>query len=154
MKGRTNIKLNLSKSERGKLREHKIRIAEILDFAVDELETLLGVSNQRAKEIHALADFQRIPSIGIRFAEDLIFLGYYAIEELRGKDGAQLTDAYELKKGYTTDPCVEDQFRLAAYVAQTNDYTKNWWDFTKERKQYRLEFGYPANRPTIAWHER
>jgi hypothetical protein len=110
-------------------------------------------SEQRARKLYALADFQQIPSIGIKFAEDLMFLGYYSINALRNKDGAQLTDAYEKKKGYQTDPCVEDQFRLAVYYAQTKDSSKQWWDFTAARKAYRTAQGYPADRPSTHWTE-
>ncbi len=135
------------------LRKHKVKIIEVLDYAPDELEVLLDVSSERAREIYALADFQKVPSIGIKFAEDLVFLGYYSMAELQGQNGAQLTDAYERKKGYQTDPCVEDQFRLIAYAAKTNDYSKNWWEFTPERKKFRSEFGYPASRPKTHWTE-
>ncbi|MEM6632257.1 MAG: helix-hairpin-helix domain-containing protein [Bacteroidota bacterium] len=146
-------KLNLSHAERKYLRRHKIKIQDILTYAPDELEPLLHVSPQRAKELHALAVFQQISSIGIKFAEDLIFLGFYSLDELAGEDGAKLTDAYEKRKGYRIDSCVEDQFRLAVYVANTQDYSKTWWDFTAERKQFRAEKGYPKDRPSREWHE-
>lgn len=147
------IKLNLSHTERTNLRKHKVKITAILDYAPDELEVLLGVDNQRAKEISALAEFQQIPSVGIKFAQDLVFLGYYSMSELEDQDGAQLTDAYEKKKDYRTDPCVEDQFRLIAYTAKTNDRSKNWWDFTAERKAFRTKVGYPQDRPEVNWTE-
>jgi Pathogenicity locus len=153
MKSKTNIILDLSDNERTNLRKNKIKKSEILKYAADELADLLNVSDARAKEIYALADFQQIPSIGIEFAKDLIFLGYYSVEELNGKSGAELTDLYEKKKGYQTDPCVEDQFRLAVDFAKNKDYAKKWWDFTNERKQYRNEFGYPKDRPEIKWTE-
>ncbi len=153
MKKKTTIKLTLTDAEKQKLRLNKLKIADILNFAADELVVLLEVSFERAAEIHALAEFQTIPSIGIRFAEDLVFLGCYSIQELKESGGAALFDAYELKKGYATDPCVEDQFRLAVYYANTHDITKNWWDFTEERNVYRMKHGYPANRPKAAWHE-
>ena len=137
MKSKTNIKLELSDNERTNLRKNKIKKSEILEYASDELAVLLNVSDVRAKEIYALADFQQIPSIGIEFAKDLVFLGYYSIEELNEKSGAELTDHYEKKKGYKTDPCVEDQFRLAVDFAKNKDYSKKWWNFTNERKEYR-----------------
>lgn len=147
MKSKSNIKLDLSDRERMNLRKNKVKKSTILEFTSDELEELLCVSEKRAKEIYALADFQQIPSIGIEFAKDLIFLGYYSIEELKGKNGAELTNEYEKMKGFNTDPCVEDQFRLAVDFAQNRDFTKNWWDFTEERKKYRIEYGYPKDRP-------
>jgi hypothetical protein len=153
MKTKTSIKLPLTDSEKARLKQNKLKIADILDYAVDELEVLLDTSFERARELHALAEFQTVPSVGIRFAEDLVFMGYYSLAELKGENGATLTDQYEQKKGYWIDPCVEDQFRLAVHYANTNDAIKTWWNFTEERKKYRLEQGYPANRPLKPWHE-
>jgi hypothetical protein len=154
MKNKTNIKLPLTEIEKANLRKHKIKIANILDFASDELEVLLNATKERAKEIYALAAFQTVPSIGIKFAEDLVFLGYYSLNELKQKDGAQLTDEYEQKRGYWVDPCVEEQFRLVVNFANTQDKQKNWWDFTEERKKFRAENGYPKTRPQKAWFDR
>ena len=153
MKAKKNITLPLTDNEKLQLRKHKIKIANILNYAPDELEVLIGSSGKRAKEIFALAEFQTVPSIGIKFAEDLVFLGYYSLKELKNKNGAKLTDDYEQKTGYWIDPCVEDQFRLVVHFSKTKDHTKNWWDFTEERKKYRLKNGYPASRPKKAWHE-
>ena len=153
MKSKINIKLSLTDTEKANLRKNKIKIANVLDFAIDELEVLLNATTERAKEIYALAEFQTIPSIGIKFSEDLVFLGYYSLKELKHKDGAKLTDEYERKKGFWIDPCVEDQFRLVINFANTNDTTKTWWNFTEKRKKYRTENGYPTNRPQKAWFE-
>jgi hypothetical protein len=153
MKNKANIKLPLTDIEKANLRKNKVKMADILDFAIDELEVLLTVAPERAREIYALAEFQMVPSIGIKLAEDLVFMGYYSLNDIKNKNGAQLTDEYESKKGYWVDPCVEDQFRLVVYFANTADSQKNWWDFTQERKKFRLENGYPANRPKNAWHE-
>ena len=153
MKSKTNIKLPLTDIEKANLRKNKIKIASILDFATDELEVLLNATTERAKEIYALAEFQTVPSVGIKFAEDLVFLGYHSLNELKTKDGAKLINEYERKKGYWTDPCVEDLFRLVVNFANTNDTKKMWWDFTEERKKFRAENGYPTNRPQKAWYE-
>jgi hypothetical protein len=153
MKNKKNIKLPLTDIEKANLRKNKIKIAGILDFTPDELEIVLNATAVRAKEIYALAEFQTVPSIGIKFAEDLVFLGYYSLSELKNKDGAKLTDEYEQKKGFWIDPCVEDQFRLAVNYANTNEPKKSWWDFTEERKKFRIENGYPTGRPQKAWHE-
>lgn len=152
MKKKTTIKLPLSDAEKKRLRACKVKIAGVPDFAADELAVMLDVPLERAKELHALAEFQTIPSIGIRFAEDLVFLGRYSISELKDTSGAALLDEYEFKKGYRVDPCVEDQFRLVVYYANTQDAGKNWWDFTEARKTYRMKHGYPATRPEGAWH--
>mgnify|MGYP003631784980 CR=1 FL=1 len=153
MKSKTNIKLELSDNERKNLRKNKIKKSDILEYASDELAILLNVPEDRARKIYAFADFQQIPSIGIEFAKDLVFLGFYSVEELKGKNGAELTDNYEKRKGYKTDPCVEDQFRLAVDFAKNRDYSKKWWDFTNARKKYRSEVGYPKDRPQINWTE-
>ena len=150
---KTNNKLPLTDFEKANLKKNKVKIIEILNYATDELRVLLNSTTDRAKEIYALAEFQTIPSIGIKFAEDLLFMGYYSLNELRNKDAAKLTDHYEQKKGYWVDPCVEDQFRLVVNFADTKDFSKRWWSFTEERKKYRLEKGYPINRPDKAWHE-
>ncbi len=153
MKNKLNIKLPLTDFEKTNLKKSKVKIMDIFNYASDELEVILNSTPERAKEIYALAEFQTIPTIGLKFAEDLVFLGYYSFDELKNKDGAKLTDEYEQKKGYWIDPCVEDQFRLVVNFANTRDATKTWWDFTAERKQYRIEKGYPASRPKKAWHE-
>ena len=153
MKKKSIPKLNLSPTERKNLRKAKIKISEILDMASDELEVVLKASSDRVKTLKALAEFQTIPSIGIKFAADLIFMGYFSLEEIKGKDGAKLLEEYERKKGYWTDPCVEDQFRLIVDFARNPNINKNWWDYTEERKKHRLKHGYPADRPKTAWHE-
>ena len=150
---KSTLKLPLTPTEKKNLRKNKSKITNIPNYSINELGTILEISPERAKEIHALAIFQQIPSIGIKFAEDLVFLGYFSLAALADKDGAKLVEAYERKKSYWIDSCVEDQFRLAVHYAKTKDTTKKWWDFTAERKAYRLENGYPADRPTAAWHE-
>lgn len=150
---KARIKVPLSDSEKQALKLNKLKLIDISTYAVDELEVLLGVTFERAREIYAYVEFQSIPSVGVRFAEDLISLGYYSVAELKGKDGAILTDEFEQLKGYWIDPCVEDQFRLVVYYANTKDASKKWWDFTEERKKFRSENGYPSTRPKKAWHE-
>lgn len=55
MKSKTNIKLPLTDTEKASLRKNQVKIANILDFATDELEVLLNATNKRAKEVCALA---------------------------------------------------------------------------------------------------
>ncbi len=153
MKSKKSIKFDLSSEEKKMLRQKKMKKADLIDMSAKEIELVLAFSAQRAKELDALSTFQQIPSIGIKFAEDLIFLGYYDLGSLQNKTGAALVEAYEHKKGYWIDSCVEDQFRLVVHFANHQDYSKNWWDFTAERKAYRAEKGYPNNRPKRAWHE-
>lgn len=153
MSTKNNLRLPLTEGERTNLRKNKVKMSDFLLHAPDELAIYLKATPDRTRELYALAQFQTIPSVGPKFATDLIFMGYYSLAELVDKNGATLTDQYEQKKGYWIDPCVEDQFRLAVYYAQTSDATKTWWDFTHERKAYRSANGYPSDRPTLGWHE-
>ena len=153
MKNKSNIKLCLTPDERKRLRANKIKHSDITEYLVDDLSALLNVPPVRAKEIYALAEFQSVPSVGIKFAQDLISMGYYSLDELKEKDGVTLTDDYELLIGTWIDPCFEDQCRLVVDYANNRDACKNWWDFTTERKKYRAENGYPDNRPQKAWFE-
>jgi hypothetical protein len=154
MNRKPTIKLDLLPAEQNRLRANRIRICDIASHPVDELGILLNVDNMRAMEIRALVEFQLIPSIGIKFAQDLISMGYYSLDELKEKDGAKLVEEFELMKGYWIDPCVEDQFRLVVDYAQNPDNQKMWWDYTQERKEYRSQNGYPANRPRKAWFDK
>lgn len=153
MKKQFNIKLDLEKDEKSQLRAGKFKVADLFELEKEEIADILQVSKARAKELHALICFQKIPSIGIRFAEDLIFLGYFWLNELKDKSGAELLNEYEAKKGFWTDPCVENQFRLVVDFARNSNKNKNWWDFTAERKAFRSQNGYPKTRPKMAWHE-
>lgn len=141
-------KLDLTATERTILRKNKLRISELAEMEPDQLASLLSIPLQRAKELRAMAEFQRIPSIGPQFAKDLLMLGYDRLEDLKQKDGATLLNQYEQLRGIRIDPCVEDQLRLVVHYAKNPASTKQWWDFTEERKQYRAAHGYPASRPT------
>lgn len=130
-------KLDLTAAEKTALRKRKIKISEIIHHSVDQLCSLLGISVQRAKELKAQAEFQSIPSIGPKFAQDLMQLGYFSLDDLIGKDGAILMEELEQLHGIHIDPCVEDQFRLVVHYASYRDSNKQWWDFTEERKKHR-----------------
>jgi AraC-like DNA-binding protein len=145
--------LEITASERKRLRAANIRLKEIHHHNVSELQSLLQLSKIRATELYALSEFQSLPSIGIRFAHDLISMGFYSLKQLKGKDGAKLTDQFEIQNGVWIDPCVEDQFRLVVHYAAHPDAHKNWWDFTKERKAFREKNGYPSDRPGQPWFE-
>ena len=59
-----NIKLELSENERKSLRTNKIKKSDILEYASDEIAVLLNVSEVRAKEIYALANFFQVCRLG------------------------------------------------------------------------------------------
>ncbi|MCZ8354379.1 MAG: helix-turn-helix domain-containing protein [Cyclobacteriaceae bacterium] len=149
----TQNRLDILLAEKKKLRANKIKQSEIHHHSIEQLQRLLGISKIRAMELRAMSEFQTIPSIGIRFAQDLISLGFYAIEELQGKDPAKLVHQLERQLGAWIDPCVEDQIRLCIHYATHANKRANWWDFTQERKAYRQQHGYPANRPTTPWYQ-
>ena len=153
MKSKTKIKLDLLPAEKHKFRANNIKLSDITIHSPDELSIMLNVPIIRAMEIFALVEFQSIPSLGIKFARDLISMGYYSLDQLKDKDGAKLIDDLELFTGTWIDPCVEDQCRLVVDYANNKDANKRWWDFTEERKKYRSENGYPSNRPTKGWFE-
>ena len=147
------IKLNLSESEKHSLKKNGLSQGRLKEFAPDELAVLLNSGADRAKEIYALIAFQTIPSIGPKFARDLISIGCYSIDDLADKDGHVLFNELERKQGFWTDPCVEDQFWLAVDYARHGNTNKTWWDFTAARKAYRTKNGYPADRPVTSWAE-
>jgi len=145
--------LDVTPGEMRKLRALKIRKKELHHHSVAELQEWMGISKSRARELYALSEFQSVPSLGIRFAHDLISMGYYSLRDLKGKDGARLTHQYEKLVGAWVDPCVEDSFRLAVHYARHPDSKLNWWDMTAERKAYREKHGYPPDRPKKPWYE-
>jgi len=146
-------RLDILITEKRKLREKKIRLDEIHQHSTAYLQKVLNISKIRAMELRALSEFQSIPSIGIRFAQDLISLGYYSLKDMKGKDPARLANRLERHLGAWIDPCIEDQFRLVTYYAGHPGDSRNWWDFTGERKEFRQKHGYPSSRPKKAWFE-
>jgi len=146
-------RLDILISEKRKLRVNKVKLSEIHHHSAENLRAILGISKIRAMELKAISQFQTIPSIGIRFAQDLISLGFYSIQDLKGKDPAKLVDRLERQLGAWIDPCVEDQMRLCIHYAEHFDNRVKWWDFTKERKAFRQQYGYPANRPKRPWYQ-
>lgn len=147
------IDLELTMAEKQELRQKKVSQKALQDLAGDEIAKLLNASAERTRELLALAEFQKIPSLGIGFAKELIDQGYYTLEQLQGKSPADLLDSYEKHCGCWADPCVEDSYRLLVHYIEFRDDSKRWWDFTQERKASRAKFGYPADRPEVAWYE-
>jgi AraC-like DNA-binding protein len=146
-------RLEILVSEKRKLRAKGIKLNEIHHYPVRSLKAILDVPEIRAMELKAMSEFQSVPSIGAKFAHDLIQLGFYSLRELKGKDPAKLFNKLEILAGAWIDPCVEDQFRLVVHYADQPGRPKNWWDFTHERKKFRQDKGYPSTRPTRPWFE-
>lgn len=147
-------KLPLTEGEKLKLRKAKVKIREIHTFDKERLAQMLDVSVERAKVLKGLADFQSVPSIGSKLAEKLVFeLNIFSLKEIKAKDGAELFDELEQKLGVWTDSCVEDQIRCVINFSNDLESSKQWFDFTEERKAYRDTVGFPKNRPIKAWYE-
>jgi hypothetical protein len=147
------INYGLTTAEKQLLKTKKVNQKMLQDYAPDEIAALLTACPERTREIHALSEFQSIPSLGIGFAKELMAQGYYALEQLKGKTAVELFDAYEQHCGAWADPCVEDSYRLLVHYMEHRDDSKRWWNFTAERKAYRGKFGFPADRPVKPWYE-
>lgn len=149
-------KLPLTDVERKRLRALKIKLAQIADYSPVELAGSLDITEDRARLLSALASFQRVPSIGSKLAYNLVELGFYSLQDIKagGVSGEELINRLEKLHGVWMDPCVEDVMRLAVHHAHHPGSDKQWWDFTSERKAYRKEHGYPADRPSRAWHQK
>lgn len=148
-------KLPLTDDERKRLRQAKIKLIDLMNFSAEELSVTLEVTEKRAAHLLALAIFQSVPSIGPSLSMNLVELGYLSLDQIKsgGESGAELVDRLERLHGVWMDPCVEDVMRLAVYHANHPGSDKQWWDFTQERKMYRAEHGYPADRPSKSWYE-
>ena len=147
-----NPKLPLTDEERVALRKDKIRLRDICDISPEVLKDKLNISLDRARYLVGMSIFQQIPSIGPNMAHNVVEdLGFYALEEIKGEKGENLIIDLEKKYGVWMDPCVEDSLRCVVHHANHPASTKNWWDFTTQRKTYRQTHGYPSDRPTKAW---
>jgi hypothetical protein len=147
------VTYELSREEKLLLKQQGVSQKMLCDYAPDEIAAMLNAWPERTRELNALNEFQSIPSLGVGFAKELIAQGYYSLEQLKGKSAVELFDAYEKHCGCWADPCVEDSYRLLVHYIEHRDGSKRWWDFTKERKAYRTEFGFQADRPVTAWYE-
>lgn len=148
-----SVKLPLTEAERTALRKEKIKVNDVANLKPETLRKRLNISLDRAKNLVAHAAFQRIPSIGPKLSASIIELGYFSLEDLKDKDGRELTDEFEQLCSFWVDPCVEDSFRCVVYHASHPGSDKNWWDFTEKRKTDRKQYGYPKDRPKTAWYE-
>ena len=100
------FRLSLSPIEKEKLKKNKLAISRLCEFTADEISVLLNCAQSRADYLVASVTFQSIPSIGPKFADDLISLGYYSLDSLLEKDGPTLFNELEQKQGFWTDPLV------------------------------------------------
>lgn len=150
----SNPKLPLTVEDKGKLRKAKVKLGDIHTLSTNQIAEILEMPIDEAKKIKALAEFQRVPSIGYELAEKLVnHLHIFSLQEIQEKDGATLFNELEKKMGVWKDSCVEDQIRCVIHFANNPNSNKQWFEFTKERKMYREVYGYPDDRPETAWYE-
>ncbi|GAB6929076.1 hypothetical protein JCM10914A_30590 [Paenibacillus sp. JCM 10914] len=147
-------KLPLTDEERAQLRLNRLKLSDIARMDIQQLSSVLDIADSRAEYIRGLAQFQTVPSIGPKVAERVVKMGYYALDEIKDEDGAELTDRMEASLGTWEDPCVEDSFRCIIHHANHPDSEKLWHDFTEERKRFREKHGYPSTRPTLSWYDK
>ncbi|MFI8577948.1 helix-hairpin-helix domain-containing protein [Rossellomorea aquimaris] len=151
---RKSPKLPLTDEERASLRKEKIRLGDLFEWSPDVLSEKLNISLDRARYLVGMSIFQRIPSIGPNMAHNVVEdLGFYSYEAIKNEKGEDLIIELEKKYGVWMDPCVEDSLRCVVHHANHPSSTKNWWDFTTQRKHYRQTHGYPSDRPTKGWDE-
>jgi hypothetical protein len=131
-------KLALTAGERRALRAAKVTSNSIARLGGQELHRRLdgSVSRVRCDEIAALADFQRLSSIGPESARDFIALGLRSVAELKDQDPRELYARMCKITKARQDPCVEDAFRCA--IAQARDpklpaKMRDWWQWTSVR---------------------
>ncbi|MEH6971237.1 MULTISPECIES: helix-hairpin-helix domain-containing protein [Bacillus] len=148
------MKLPLTNHERANLRAAKIKLKDTAEMEIADLAKTLGSPLDRAEYIKALAQFQTVPSIGPKMAQCAVDLGFYSLDDIKNETGADLLNRLEELKGCWEDPCVEDSLRCIVHHANHRGSVKNWWDFTADRKRYREQYGYPAERPSTPWYEK
>jgi hypothetical protein len=77
---------------------------------------------------------QRIPNVGPAIAEDLIRLGIRSVDDLTGRNPAELYGELCRMDGVRHDPCVLDVFSAAvSYV--NGEPPEPWWEFSRRRKK-------------------
>lgn len=133
-----STKLPLTNEEKSKLRKSKVKISEIHTFHTEQIANKLNIPFTKTKGLKGLAEFQTVPSIGYKLAEKWVFkLDIFSLSEIKDKNAPQLFDQLVKQLGVWTDSCVEDQIRCVINYANDPESSKQWFDFTKERKAYR-----------------
>ena len=121
-------RLDLTDSERRALSRAKVRIAEIGSMSGEELfrRTDGAIAPDRASEIAALAAFQRLGSIGLECARDLVRLGMTQRADLGGQDANELYERLCKLTRTRQDPCVEDVLRCAIAQVEHPGLPQEW----------------------------
>jgi hypothetical protein len=80
----------------------------------------------------AAKELQKIPGVGVKFAQDLIDLGIHCVGDLRGHVPEELYQRLCRLRGKHLDRCVLYQFRCAVYFASTahpEAQLLKWWSW-------------------------
>lgn len=83
----------------------------------------------------AFQEFQKIPGVGVRIAEDLWNLGYRKSEDLRNEDPQTMYDRLCELQGSKVDRCMLYVFRCAIYyVREKNPKPEllKWWNWSDQ----------------------
>ncbi|EKE11642.1 MAG: hypothetical protein ACD_15C00045G0025 [uncultured bacterium] len=81
-------------------------------------------------------DLQKIPGVGKSIAEDLIALGIFSVDDLKGKNPEELYEKSNALAGMKQDRCLLYVFREAVYFAETKNPKPEllkWWNW-KDKK--------------------
>ena len=86
----------------------------------------------------ALKNLTQIPGIGKSLGNNLINIGIYSVNELKGKNPEMLYEQSNKHADTIQDRCVLYVFRCAVYYANTNEKDRNpeklkWWNW-KDKK--------------------
>ncbi|MBL8856995.1 MAG: Pathogenicity locus [Planctomycetes bacterium] len=131
-------RLGLNEDERRALRAARLTMGSIADLTGAALHRELdgSVARKRCDEIAALADFQRLGSVGLEMARDFVQLGFRSVSELPGQDPRELCARLSKITRSHQDPCVEDTFRCAIAQAENPELParlRDWWQWTSVR---------------------
>lgn len=84
----------------------------------------------------ASKELQRIPGVGKQVAQDLLDLGYTAVDQLAGEDPQAMYANLCALQGGRVDRCMLYVFRCAVYYAAKQDHADDaldeklkWWNW-------------------------
>lgn len=78
----------------------------------------------------SLKDFERIPGVGAKIAEDLWSMGYRSVQDLQGENPEMLYQRLCDHHGARVDRCMLYVFRCAVYFASNENHDPEllkWW---------------------------
>lgn len=85
-----------------------------------------------AQTTQAMAEFQQIPGVGPRMAQDLADLGYRGLNDLKHQDPEQMYQQLIALRGQHIDRCVLYVFRCCVYFVSQSEHDPEllkWWNW-------------------------